>query len=131
MRNKAGLFDKNKGLIYRMMVGINEYRKTFVVKKGRRFSAFRKSFVEMGRIYIPLYSRYIVSYFVQQRHFTTVSSIQHLFRIAIWHCKVLDPDLTLEKKTVLRIRILCFWYGSGSFYHEAKIVRKPLIPTVL
>ncbi len=68
--------------------------KTFVVKKGRRFSAFRKSFVEMGRIYI----QYIVSYFVQQRHFTAASSIQQdgfsPDRIPALH-KVLDPDLTL------------------------------------
>jgi hypothetical protein len=34
-------------------------------------------------------------------------------------------------KTVLGIRIRFQRYGSGSFYHQAIIVRKPLIPNVL
>jgi hypothetical protein len=32
---------------------------------------------------------------------------------------------------VLSIRILSQRYGSGSYYHQAKIVRKTLIPTIL
>jgi hypothetical protein len=53
--------------------------------------------------------------------------------------------LSQDKKTVLRIRIhpyvfeppgsasgsISQRYGSGSFYHQAKIVRKTFIPTVL
>ncbi len=55
---------------------------------------------------------------------------------------ILHPDPYPTLKPVLRIRIrmflgppgsgsICQRYGSGSFYHQAKIVRKTLILTVL
>jgi hypothetical protein len=49
---------------------------------------------------------------------------------------VADPDLDPSDTYVFRhsgfgSRSICQRYGSGSFYHQAKIVRKTLIPTVL
>jgi hypothetical protein len=43
----------------------------------------------------------------------------------------LDPDPYVFEPPRSESGSISHWYGSGSFYHQAKIVRKTLIPTVL
>jgi hypothetical protein len=57
------------------------------------------------------------------------------FPTGLFHREVDNGFGTVSYKAVLRIRIRIFlrplFSGSGSFYYQAKLVRKTLIPTVL